>query len=144
MPKIVAFRIWDGPGLSFGRRSIPLPWLMYFVVFRRFAGKYLVKILSAFNYSRLCGGICGVSCSNLSRGTCSLDQEFLFSSLYHLLVCVLFIIIFQSDLAQIKCVWDVRFTVQKQRPHGTGDVLASDNMKTFLSRPVCSSNTVAK
>ena len=81
---------------------------------------------------------------NLSRGTCSLDQEFLFSSLYFPLVCVLFIIIFQSDLAQIKCVLDLRFAVQKQRLHGTGDVHASDNMKTFLSRPICSSNTVAK
>jgi len=95
------------------------------VVFRSFAGKNLVKTLSAFTYSGLCGGICGVSFSNLSIGTCSLDQEFLFSSLYLPVVCVLFIIIFQSDLAQIKCFRDLWFAVQKERLHGTGDVHAS-------------------
>lgn len=103
-----------------------------------------MKILSAFTYSRLCGGICGVSCSNLSRGTCCLDREFLFSSLYLPAVWVVFVIIFQSDLAQIKCVRDLWSAVQKERLHGTGDVHATDNIKTLLSRPVCSSNTVAK
>jgi hypothetical protein len=117
---------------------------MYFVVFRSFSGKNLLKTLSAFTYSRLCGGICGVSCSNLSKGSCSLDREFLFSSLYLPVVWVLFIIIFQSDLVQNKCFRDLWFAVQKERVHGAGDVHATNNIKTLLSRQVCSSNTVAK
>jgi len=104
---------------------------MYFVVFRSFADKNILKTLSALTCSRLCGGICGVSCSNLSRGTCSLDREFLFFSLYLPVVWVLFIIIFQSDVAQIKCVRGLWFAVQKERLHGTGDVQATDNIKTL-------------